>query len=437
VFACNGTCAGRSHKMFTSLPEAEELNRPPLGFHTDDRYRSVSEKRIVEMFLLEGWAYDRGVGSPGEALTREAIDRWIAMGLGVRQDATGGRYFDPVETLNFVKKAGLEGRDEFWTNRIVATARLLVSNMCKDDTRKFAVELRRTFNAQALPTGSALRLRMPLPLTSDHLSDLEVAPYTDAADARFAISRGRLEVRTQAYNQGEVTIGATISFTACPQEPTQERAEQLGVAPPDKALYLRSRDGLVVISDRVRALAAALAGPRTDPLSALHAFWNYCLDELCLGAVHYDQVSLEAPGDWVINSGWGDCQLIAALFASMCRARGIPARILGGFYLYRAKPTNHYWAEAWIDGQGWTPYDFACWELSAGGQDPAWRDHFFGRIDRRITNECLPLDFTGAVGVPIPRAWHILQSAKPDGVTIDLLDISATPLYSDFVAFAG
>jgi len=48
----------------------------------------------------------------------------------------------------------------------------------------------------------------------------------------------------------------------------------------------------------------------------------------------------------------GRCQLVSALFASMCRARGIPARILGGFYLYRTFSTNHYWAEAWIDGQG-------------------------------------------------------------------------------------
>ena len=358
------------------------------------------------------------------------------MGLGFRRDITGGRYFDPVEILNFVKKVGLEGRDQFWTDRIVRTARRLVSDMRTDDTCKFAVELRRTFNTRVLPTGAALRLRMPLPLTSDHLGDLEVAPYADTTEACFAVSRGRLEVRTRACNQDEVTIGATITFTASPQVPTQKLGEQLGAAQPDKALYLRSRDGLIVISDRVRALADALAEPRADPPAALHAFWNYCLDELCLGAVHYDQVSIDAPGDWVLNSGWGDCQLIAALFASMCRARGIPARILGGFYLYHARPTNHYWAEAWIDGQGWTPFDFACWELSAGGRDPAWRDHFFGRIDRRVTNECLPRDFTGAVGVPIPAAWHILRSAKSDGVAIDLLDITGTTLYSDFVAFA-
>jgi len=64
------------------------------------------------------------------------------------------------------------------------------------------------------------------------------------------------------------------------------------------------------------------------------------------------------------------------------------------------------------------PFDFSCWELSRGGQDPAWRDYFFGRIDCRLTNQCLPLDFTGAVGVKIPAAWHIRQSAQPVGVAV-------------------
>jgi len=75
--------------------------------------------------------------------------------------------------------------------------------------------------------------------------------------------------------------------------------------------------------------------------------------------------------------------------------------------------------------------------LSGGGRDPAWRDYFFGRIDCRLTNQCLPLDFTGAVGVTIPPAWHIVQSAKPDGVAIGLLDVAGTPLYSDFVSVVG
>ena len=387
------------------------------------------------MCHLAGWACERAEGSPGKALTREALERWIAMGMGVRRGTDGGRYFDPAEVLNFIKQAGLDGRDTFWTERVVGTARRLVLDMRNDDPRKFAVELRRTFNTRSVAAGAALRLRMPLPLTSDHLGDLEVHPHAVGSATDIAVSRGRLEVRTRASDSGEVTIGATTSFTAFPREPSRERP-QLGLGAPDLR-YLRPREGLIVVSDRVAALAGSLAGPDADPLVAVRAFWNYCLDEFSQGAVHYDQVDAEAPGDWLLDSGWGDCQLVGALFASMCRARGIPARILGGFYLYKACPSNHFWAEAWIDGQGWTPFDFACWELSGGGRDPAWRDHFFGRIDGRLTNQCLPFDFTGAVGVKIPAAWHIVPSTEPAGVSVALLDVAGTLLYRDFVSVIG
>jgi hypothetical protein len=414
------------------IPQDFKLNKPPLGFYSGDRYRTVSEASILDMCHLAGWACERAEGSPGKALTRQALDRWIAMGLRVRRDADGARYFDPAEVLNFIKQAGLDGRDAFWTERVIGTARRLVLDMCNDDPRKFTVELRRTFNTRSLVVGAALRLRMPLPLMSDHLGDLEVQPHALVTGTHIVVRRGRLEVRTQAPNSGEVTIGATTTFTAFPTEPSPERRRP-GLSAPDSR-YLQRRDGLIVVSRRVAALAGYLASPDADPLVAVRAFWNYCLDEFSQGAVHYDQVDMEAPGDWLLDSGWGDCQLVAALFVSMCRARGIPARILGGFYLYKACPTNHFWAEVWIDGQGWTPFDFVCWELSGGGRDTVWRDHFFGRIDVRLTNQCFPLDFTGAVGVKIPAAWHVVQSMEPGGVSVALLDIDGTLVYRDFVS---
>ena len=128
-----------------------KLNRPPLGFHTGDRYRTVSEADILEMCHLAGWACERGEGSPGKALTRQAFENWIAMGMGVRRDADGARYFDPGEVLNFIKQAGLNASDAFWTERMVGTARRLVLDLHNENPRKFAVELRRTFNTQSLP----------------------------------------------------------------------------------------------------------------------------------------------------------------------------------------------------------------------------------------------------------------------------------------------
>jgi transglutaminase-like putative cysteine protease len=255
---------------------------------------------------------------------------------------------------------------------------------------------------------------MPLPLTSDHLGNLDVRPHaieSSSIETDVAVSRGRLEVRARASSSDEMTIGATATFTAVSRDPGREPPRSDLGAPDPR--YLRQRDGLVVVSNRIAALASSLAGPGDDPLATIRAFWNYCLDEFFQGAVHYDQVDLDAPGDWLLDSGWGDCQLVAAVFASMCRARAIPARILGGFYLYKARPTEHFWAEAWIDGQGWTP------------------------LDARLTNQCFPFEFTGAIGVKIPAAWQVVQSMEPDGASVALLDVTGSLVYRDFVSVPG
>jgi hypothetical protein len=135
--------------------------------------------------------------------------------------------------------------------------------------------------------------------------------------------------------------------------------------------------------------------------------------------------------------GWYDCQLGSALFVALCRSHGIPARIASGHLLYRRAPTNHYWAEVWLDDQGWLPFDFLSWDLSLGGSDLQWRDHFYGRVDDRMVTQLLPLKFTGALGLALPNAWHILQAAKDDGVTISLMPLTGGRIYSDFISVSN
>lgn len=409
----------------------------PLGIHVDDRYRNIPEARIIEMLMLAGWAYESG--SPAAAETsKEALQSWIQIGLGFRRATNGERLFDPVEVNNFLKRAGLDGRDDFWAERYVRTGRRLVSDLANaaptdlpaNGERQFVVDFRRVFNLRSVVPGSRLRLRMPLPLEGNYLRDLQVSPFAETDhDAQIDVHTGRLEVRMVASGEAEVALGARLSFAARPEEPC---LSQDGVEP-DKSLYLRRREGLIVVSERISALARSLAGADASSLEAVRAFWDHINSELICGTLHYDQVDAASPCDWVLDSGWFDCQLGSALFVSLCRAHGVPARLVGGNVLYRLAPTNHYWAEAWIENQGWTPFDFLSWDLSRGGRDQEWRDHFFGRLDHRMTTERRPREFTGALGVPIPPVWCILQAPKPEGLEISFLDGNGTPVYTDTV----
>ncbi len=399
-----------------------------LGVRFSDGYRTVAESRILDTLLLGGWAYEQGKPE-AIAATRQALDRWIDMGLGVRLGPTGERLFDPVEVLNVLKKLGLEDRDRFWADRYVHTGRRLVTDFMANTKQSVRVDFKRAFNLGANLIGKGLRLRAPLPLRSVHGESFEVEALVDGSPgAQLRVSDGRLEARLTVLNEGTVTLGAKLAFSSAVMSSP--------AAVPPFSPYLKSHEGLVSVTDQVNALAHSLAGPGADRNSVVRAVWNYMMDELICGAVHYDQIPAEGPCDWILQTGWYDCQLGSALFVALCRARGIPARIIGGHVLYRRAPTNHYWAEVWLEEKGWTPFDFLSWDLSLGGRDLQWRDHFYGRIDDRMVTQVLPFEFTGALGVTLPNVWHILQTVKGSGVEISLVALNTEPLYSDIVSIS-
>ena len=69
---------------------------------------------------------------------------------------------------------------------------------------------------------------------------------------------------------------------------------------------------------------------------------------------------------FLLRSKQGACDLFASAFVLMCRAVGIPARVVAGFRLEERGPKGefivrekhaHAWAEAWIPGRGWMTFD--------------------------------------------------------------------------------
>jgi hypothetical protein len=414
-----------------------EMKFGRLGIRGADRYRTFSEERIVQMLVLAGRLYENE--SPiAEEASRQVLHAWMQKGLEFRRTAHGQPLFDPVEVFNFMKRIGLDGLDDFWSKRFVPTRRRLVLDLAELDLsrtdheagRRFTIDFRRAFHLRDVVPGSRLRLRAPLPLSGDHLTDCEVKPYVEPRpEAQINLTSGRMEARLAASGETEIILGARFNFTAHLQQPRSGECRPNS----ETAFYLSEREGLIVVSERVRALARSLASPSAQSIEVIRAFWDYINNHLICGAVHYDQIDLANPCDWVLDSGWFDCQLGSALFVALCRSHGIAARLVGGYLLYRMAPTNHYWSEVWMEDQGWTPFDFLGWDLAQGGRDVEWRDRFFGRLDYRLMTERLPREFTGAVGVPIPQEWCLLQVPKPGGVEINLTNINGERIYVDTI----
>ncbi len=417
--------------------------RKPPGALAEDRYRTVTEGDMVRSLLIAALPYELAAGDQANAdnIVRGALEDWIGSGMKFGRAPGGERLFDPVEVFNHMKWEGLMGRDGFWARHFISTARAETQQSAGVEGRlpkplkkkTFSVELRRKFSFRNLAAARKLRLRLPLPLSS-HAQDISTKPISpDGVSASVSQSDGRLEFQVEMKEPGSLEIGADLKFTA--DGAVQENGGE-SLTAEERELYLRPAEGLIRVNQRVADLAATFAGADKSLEVALNA-WDFLLDELSCGMVRYDQIDPQAPGDWILDNGWYDCQLGSSLFISICRARGIPARLASGYMLYDLAPGYHYWSEIWLEGQGWLPFDLLCWDLSAGGRDTAWRTHFAGTVDYRMVTQCLPLSFTGPMSVKFPPAWHLLNAPLEGGMSVHFTALDGEPIYSDRVVIAS
>ena len=417
--------------------------RPVFG---DDRYRTIGESHILDLLLFDGWRFAIAAGRRPAAMraARDALERCIAMGLPYLTTPAGARLFDPAEATSFLKWAGLNRSDKAW-DQVVATARRQLWErqpppadfnrppaLRELGARRYALTIRRTFNLAGRLPGEPVRLRLPAPLEDECLHDLSVEPILPAGIAVDATQApGRLDMKLSVPEAGSVCIGMRAGFTVRPWRASETPSLDSGEA----ELYTRRNEGLIRVSERVEALAAALCGTETDPLRIVRRFWTYLLDDLAFGAIHYNELDPERPLDWTLEHGWYDCQAGSALLAALCRARGLPARLVTGYLLYEAAPGFHTWLEVWIEDRGWLPFDLSSWNLAAGGADPAWRDHFFGRLDHRVVTERPPRIFGGTGAVRLPDTWQMLNVLTKSGAaaTFETLE-SCDLIYREDVA---
>jgi len=411
----------------TSTCESRSLDVNPSASHFG-YYRTVDESRLRDFLCIAGWAeLYRTKPDAARASAAAALERWISAGLQYRESGAGQRLFDPAETLNFAKALGLRDEDDFWERAYVATGRYLIDDATSRaaSSRGFRVRLERHVNLAHYDAGARVRLHLPLPLEDASADEVRVVPITDG-DVR--IEPGRLVASVRVPPEKIASLAAEIDI-ACLPERSRGKA---GVD--DLDLYLRPREDLIEITPRIAALACELRGGTTDSAEAVRAFWTFFLERMMLGVVHYDSLPAQNTLDAVIDSGLFDCRLGTALLVALCRASGIPARMLGGYKLY-AIPFDHFWAEVWRDDRGWQPLDLIFWDLSLRGRDAMWRERFFANLDGGLTTEIFPRVFTGFPSIRFPNAWHALSRPIDDGAAFGLFSVETGALvYEDRLA---
>jgi transglutaminase/protease-like cytokinesis protein 3 len=58
-----------------------------------------------------------------------------------------------------------------------------------------------------------------------------------------------------------------------------------------------------------------------------------------------------------LRKGEGDCTEYADLMVTLCRVKGVPARVVSGALAKSGKNPNHSWCEVYLKDYGWVPFD--------------------------------------------------------------------------------
>jgi transglutaminase-like putative cysteine protease len=137
-------------------------------------------------------------------------------------------------------------------------------------------------------------------------------------------------------------------------------------------------DARAPINDRVKEFAAHATAGKTTTMERARGIYDFVLD--------YMTYSKEGVGwgngdvKWACDSKRGNCSDFHALFISMARSVGIPARF---HYGYSLKPDGttaaHCWAQFLDASNGWVPVDISEADKVVD-KEPAKRDYFFGTL---------------------------------------------------------
>lgn len=124
---------------------------------------------------------------------------------------------------------------------------------------------------------------------------------------------------------------------------------------------------------RIRALAARIAGDERSPAVEARKFYDYVIDN----STYFLAGEGLKGAKWLLKTGEGECGDYASLFIALCRAAGIPARAVVGYWAESGLDQTHVWAEFYLEGYGWVPVDPTTAQL----QDK--REFYFGNMDNR------------------------------------------------------
>ena len=257
----------------------------------------------------------------------------------------------------------------------------IVAAKAEAETRRFAFEY--TTRVGPVEGGAALDVFVPLAASSAQQTVVdETITASIPGTVRIEDAHGNRywHGRREAGGGGpvDVTVRTVVERTVSRLPPPQRSRALTPSERSRLARYLAPNRRVPVdhpILEPIRAEVRARAGT-DDPAAIARAIYDWVVDN-----VEYKKVGTGwGNGDtfWACTERRGNCTDFHALFISLARSEGIPARFEIGFPVPEDRAAGqvagyHCWVQLYLPEVGWFPID-----ASEAFKDPARREYFYG-----------------------------------------------------------
>lgn len=120
---------------------------------------------------------------------------------------------------------------------------------------------------------------------------------------------------------------------------------------PNLSEYLRAEKYIEKDDPMIQEVAARIVA--SSELSTVKAIYDYVIDNMDYNTGYAKIFGAAA----AIREKKGVCKEYANLFVALCRAKGIPARVVHGYMVEWPSKPRHDWAEVYLIECGWVPFE--------------------------------------------------------------------------------
>jgi hypothetical protein len=271
-----------------------------------------------------------------------------------------------------------------------------------------------------LPTDKPPELHVWAPQIVERLAqrDVQIFECTPPPDSEYDDPVNQNHILhwdlTNALTAGNtITLRRRFAYT-CYEIAYRIDPDRIAPGDPDSALhrfFTKSERLIEADSPEIRSLARSIVGGETNPLAKARLLFLWVCDHL---DYHYDP-SDQSGALNALRSRSGDCTQYSLLYVALCRAAGIPARIVAGF-IFAESTGYHVWAEFYLPGYGWIPAD-------ASKADAEDGRHELGLYFAHLPNDRLVTSVGSNFPVAPSLPWARWSNSEIDQNITDLMQL--------------